>query len=175
MDSDNMDGIVIRVAGPVVDVRFPKGTPLINEALVVKTANKEKLTLEVAFNIGDQEVKTLALGSTDGIARGMKVSRTYAPIKVPVGTATLGRIFNVLGQPIDGKPIPKDKNLEYEPIHKEAPLLTEQETNPQMLETGIKVIDLIAPFTKGGKTAIFGGAGVGKTVIVKELIRNIAM
>lgn len=175
-DKNNTDGITIRVAGPVVDVRFPKNPPGIHEALLVDTNNKKQLVLEVEFNIGDNEVKTLALGSTDGIARGMKVKRTYAPIKVPVGLPTLGRIFNVLGLPIDGKDFnPKDKNVSFESIHREAPTLIQQETTPKMLETGIKVIDLIAPFTKGGKTAIFGGAGVGKTVIVKEFIRNIAM
>lgn len=172
----NNNGIIIRVSGPVVDVRFPKELPSINEALIVDTKSKDQLVLEVAFSTGDKEVKTLALGSTDGIARGLTVKRTNSPIKVPVGLLTLGRIFNVLGQPIDGKSFnPKDKNVIYEPIHRDPPNLTEQETTPQMLETGIKVIDLIAPFTKGGKTAIFGGAGVGKTVIVKELIRNIAM
>lgn len=172
---NNKDGIVIRVAGPVVDVRFPKDPPFIKEALEVNIADKKQLVLEVAFNIGDNEAKTLALGSTDGIARGMRVKRTYNPIKVPVGLPTLGRIFNVLGLPIDGKSFnQKDKNVVFEPIHRKAPTLVEQETTPQMLETGIKVIDLIAPFTKGGKTAIFGGAGVGKTVIVKELIRNVA-
>lgn len=172
----NNNGIIIRVSGPVVDVRFPKELPSINEALVVDTKNKDQLVLEVAFSTGNKEVKTLALGSTDGIARGLTVKRTNNPIRVPVGLPTLGRIFNVLGQPIDGKSFdPKDKNVTYEPIHRDPPNLTQQETTPQMLETGIKVIDLIAPFTKGGKTAIFGGAGVGKTVIVKELIRNIAM
>ena len=171
---NNADGIIIRVAGPVVDVRFSKDTPFIKEALLVDEGKKQ-LVLEVAFNIGDNEVKTLALGSTDGIARGMKVKRTNFPIKVPVGLPTLGRIFNVLGHPIDGRSFnTKDKNVIFEPIHRGAPTLAEQETTPKMLETGIKVIDLIAPFTKGGKTAIFGGAGVGKTVIVKELIRNVA-
>lgn len=174
MNDKNIQGIIIRVAGPVVDVRFPKDPPLINEALLVSLEDKKQLVLEVAFNTGDNEVKTLALGSTDGISRGMKVKRTYSPIKVPVGLPTLGKIFNVLGETIDGQTL-NQKNLEYEPIHRQAPSLAEQETKPQMLETGIKVIDLIAPFTKGGKTAIFGGAGVGKTVIVKELIRNIAM
>lgn len=170
------DGIIIRVAGPVVDVLFPNNPPLVYEALLVDLKNKEELVLEVAFAIGNNEVKTLALGSTDGLYRGMKVKRTHAPIKVPVGLPTLGRIFNVLGKTIDGKSFnEKDKDLLYESIHRGAPDLIEQETKPQILETGIKVIDLIAPFTRGGKTAIFGGAGVGKTVIVKELIRNIAM
>jgi len=174
--NNNADGIIIKVSGPVVDVRFSKEPPFTYEALLVDTKNKKQLVLEVAFSIGNKEVKTIALGPTDGIARGMQVKRTNSPIKVPVGLPTLGRIFNVLGFPIDGRTFnPNDKNIIFEPIHREAPLLVEQETTPQMLETGIKVIDIIAPFTKGGKTAIFGGAGVGKTVIVKELIRNIAM
>lgn len=168
------EGLIIGVQGPVVDVRFEKETPLVNEALIVNLPNKKELVLEVAFSIGDREVKTLALGPTDGLSRGMKVISTGAPISVPVGPKTLGRIFNVLGEAIDGgKPI--DKDVPRDPIHRRPPLLTDQETKPQILESGIKVIDLIAPFTRGGKTAIFGGAGVGKTVIVKELIRNIAM
>lgn len=167
-------GIILRVAGPVVDVRFEGDVPKVNEALTVELSNKKELVLEVAFETGDHEVKTLALGSTDGLSRGMSVKRTNAPIKVPVGMQTLGRIFNVLGQTIDGGKALAAKDLSYEPIHRPAPPLTEQETQPHMLETGIKVIDLIAPFTKGGKTAVFGGAGVGKTVIIQELIRNIA-
>lgn len=170
----NEKGIIIKIAGPVVDVRFEKEVPQINEALIIRLANKETLTLEVAFAIGDKEVKALALGSTDGLSRGMEVERTGAPISVPVGEITLGRIFNVLGQTIDDGEQITGKNIEYQPIHKAPPALVEQQTKPELLETGIKVIDLIAPFTKGGKTAIFGGAGVGKTVIVKELIRNIA-
>ncbi len=170
------DGIIIGIAGPVVDVRFASNPPLINEALEIDIKGEEKLILEVAFSTGNNEVKTLAMGPTFGLYRGMKVKRTNSPIKVPVGSPTLGRIFNVLGNAIDGKPFDKkNKNLLYEPIHRKAPELTEQETKPQVLETGLKVIDLIAPFTKGGKAATFGGAGVGKTVIVKELIRNIAM
>lgn len=172
---DNKEGIIIRVAGPVVDVRFAKDTPIIHEALHVLLPNKEILTLEVAFATGDKEVRTLALGPTDGLSRGMPVKRTNSPIKVPVGPKTLGRIFNVLGKPIDNIPFNfSDKKLKLDSIHKNPPTLAEQETKPQILETGIKVIDLITPFTKGGKIAIFGGAGVGKTVIVKELIRNIA-
>lgn len=168
-------GIIIRVSGPVVDVRFENIVPKINEALTVDLVDKTKLVLEVAFETGDREVKTLALGTTDGLSRGMKVVATGSPIKVPVGLPTLGRIFNVLGQAIDGGPKLSEKDITYDPIHKPAPPLTEQETKPQILETGIKVIDLIAPFTKGGKTAVFGGAGVGKTVIIQELIRNIAI
>lgn len=172
----NSKGIIARIQGPVVDVRFEKDTPLINEALTIELKDKSILTLETALIIGDKEVKTLAMGSTDGLSRGMEVTRTYSPIKTPVGNRTLGRIFNVLGEAIDGEKFDKKhKDVIYEPIHKSAPTLTEQETKPKILETGIKVIDLIAPFTKGGKIAVFGGAGVGKTVIVKELIRNIAM
>ncbi len=167
------DGIIIRVAGPVVDVYFENGLPEINEALIVGLENKKQLILETEFLIGNREIKTLAFGSTDGLARGMTVKRTFSPIKVPVGNKTLGRIFNVLGEPIDGHRF-EEKGVSFEQIHKFPPPLTAQETKPQILETGIKVIDLIAPFTKGGKIAVFGGAGVGKTVIVKELIRNIA-
>ncbi len=171
----NSEGIIIKIAGPVIDVRFDGEVPTINEALIIELEDKSELTLEVAFETGDQEVKALALGPTDGLSRGMKVKRTNSPIKVPVGTPTLGRIFNVLGKTIDEGGKLAEKGLGYEPIHKSAPPLTEQETTPQVLETGIKVIDLIAPFTKGGKVAAFGGAGVGKTVIVQELIRNIAI
>lgn len=168
-------GIIIGIAGPIIDVRFQGDVPLVNEALIVEKDGKD-LILEVAFSIGDHEVKTLAMGSTDGLSRGTKVKRTHAPIKVPVGNKTLGRIFNVLGETIDELgAIKKDKDVTYDPIHRDPPKLSELETKPQILETGIKVIDLIAPFTKGGKIAVFGGAGVGKTVIVKELIRSIAM
>jgi len=169
----NDSGIVIGIAGPVVDVRFSAKPPLVNEGLIATLPNKKELVLEVAFSIGDKEVRTLALGSTDGLSRGSKVVRTKSPIKVPVGAKTLGRMFNVLGKPIDGEKF-DEKGVDFEPIHKDPPKLIDQETTPQILETGIKVIDLIAPFTKGGKIAIFGGAGVGKTVVVKELIRNIA-
>jgi F-type H+-transporting ATPase subunit beta len=170
------EGIIIGIQGPVVDVRFESNTPMVNEALVVETKNKKELILEVAFLLGDNEARALALGSTDGLSRGIKVRRTHSPIKVPTGKKTLGRIFNVLGETIDGgKEIKKgDKDVIYEPIHRNAPTLSQQETKPQILETGLKVIDLIAPFTKGGKIAVFGGAGVGKTVIIQELIRNIA-
>ncbi|MDP3988296.1 MAG: F0F1 ATP synthase subunit beta [Candidatus Levybacteria bacterium] len=166
------EGIIVRVEGPVVDVYFQNGVPSIYEALVIDLNGKE-LVLEVQFSIGDNEIKALAFGPTDGLSRGTKVKRTFSPIKAPVGIKTLGRIFNVLGNVIDGQKFDA-KDVNFEPIHKSPPKLTEQETKPQVLETGIKVIDLIAPFTKGGKIAVFGGAGVGKTVIVKELIRNIA-
>lgn len=167
------EGIVIRVQGPVVDVYFEGEVPTIYEALTLTLPNKEELVLEVQFETGNNEVKTLAFGSTDGLARGTKVKRTGAPISVPTGDKTLGRIFNVLGQVIDGKPF-DNKGGSKDIIHKDPPPLIEQETKPQILETGIKVIDLIAPFAKGGKIGIFGGAGVGKTVIIQELIRNIA-
>lgn len=168
------EGVVIRVSGPVLDIKFGEDVPNINEALEIDVAKDAKLILETAFQLGESEVRALAMGPTEGLKRGMKVRRTGSSINVPVGEETLGRIFNVLGEPIDGlKAI--SKGVSRDPIHKEAPKLSEQQTRPEMLETGIKVIDLIAPFTKGGKTGIFGGAGVGKTVIVKELIRNIAM
>lgn len=172
--ANKKDGIIIGIAGPVVDVYFKGDLPLIYESLEVELGGGKKLVLEVEFQTGDHEVKTIAFGSTDGLKRGQTVRRTGEPIRVPVGEKTLGRIFNVLGEPIDGKKF-EEKSTGLEPIHKAPPSLTEQETKPQILETGIKVIDLVAPFTKGGKIAVFGGAGVGKTVVVKELIRNIAM
>ncbi len=169
------EGSIIRIQGPVVDIYFADNMPNVNEALLIRLPNKEILTLEVAFLISDTEVKALSLGPTEGLVRGMKVERTGAPITVPTGEATLGRMFNVLGEPIDGKKsLSKDSTVKMQPIHRPAPTLIEQETKPQILETGIKVIDLIAPFTKGGKTGVFGGAGTGKTVIIQELIRNIA-
>ena len=169
------EGIIIRVQGPVVDVRFENNPPLVYEALTIETPDKKVLTLEVAFLMGDYEIRTLAMGTTDGLSRGMKVKRTGSPIKVPVGSKTLGRIFNVLGKVIDNGEKINEKDISFEPIHQNPPALSDQETNPHILETGLKVIDLVAPFTKGGKIAVFGGAGVGKTVVVKELIRNIAM
>lgn len=167
-------GIIIKIQGPVIDARFEGDVPKVNEALTVPLKDGKSLTLETAFVTGDNEVRTIALGSTDGLSRGMEVLRTNAPIMVPVGEETLGRIFNVLGDTIDnGKQIAA--SVKKEPIHKSPPPLTEQQTHPTMLETGIKVLDLIAPFTKGGKIAAFGGAGVGKTVVIQELIRNIAI
>lgn len=168
------EGIVIGISGPVVDVYFKEALPAIYEALIITLPNKDELVLEVQFSTGDNEVKALAFGATDGVARGMKVVATGKPIQVPTGEKTLGRIFNVLGHAIDGQAF-KDTGVTYDSIHKSPPALSDQETKPHILETGIKVVDLIAPFTKGGKVAVFGGAGVGKTVIVKELIRNIAM
>ena len=171
----NNEGVIIRVQGPVIDVVFKGDVPGVYEALEVQMPNGEKLTLETEFEMGNGEVRTIAMGSTEGLARGVKVTRTNNPIMVPTGEGTLGRIFNVLGETIDGGGKLDSKKIQMDSIHKNAPALEDQQTKPEMLETGIKVIDLIAPFTKGGKIGIFGGAGVGKTVIVKELIRNIAM
>jgi F-type H+-transporting ATPase subunit beta len=174
IENKNDFGIVIRVRGAIVDFKFEKNIPEIYEALTLEMFDGKKLTFETIFEMEDSEVRTIAMGSTNGIKRGMKAFRTFSPIKVPVGEKTLGRIFNVLGETIDS--LEKiDKSVSRESIHKMAPSFSNQKTTPEMLETGIKVIDLIAPFTKGGKIGIFGGAGVGKTVIVKELIRNIAM
>lgn len=167
-------GIVIRVQGAIVDVRFEKDVPSIYEALKIDLEKGKELILETEFEMGNNEVRTIAMGPTEGLARGTEVVATGSPISVPIGEETLGRIFNVLGAPIDGQqPLPARTKVSS--IHASAPPLSEQSTKPEMLETGIKVIDLIAPFTKGGKVGIFGGAGVGKTVVVKELIRNIAM
>ncbi|GHT42426.1 ATP synthase subunit beta 2 [Endomicrobiia bacterium] len=169
----NAKGTVIRVQGAIVDFRFAGAVPEVYEALLVKMLDGGDLILETMFEMDNSEVRTIAMGSTDGMRRGMEAVRTFAPICVPVGEKTLGRIFNVLGQSIDalGK---IDDSVERHPIHRPAPNFIDQKTTPEMLETGVKVIDLISPFTKGGKIGIFGGAGVGKTVIVKELIRNIA-
>ncbi len=165
-------GKITQIMGPVVDVEFPQGSDVqVYEALVLDTAQGE-LVLEVEQLLSATQVRTIAMGSTEGLTRGIAVRTTGKPISVPVGDATLGRIFNVLGQPIDNKGEVKTK--EFQPIHKVAPSLADQKPTPEILETGIKVIDLMAPFAKGGKVAAFGGAGVGKTVIITELIRNIA-
>lgn len=168
----NNRGRITQIIGPVIDVEFSSGNiPSIYNALEL-TNRKEKLVLEVQQHLGDNVVRTVALGPTDGIKRQTEVTDTGNPISVPVGTETLGRIFNVFGEPIDNKgPVKAKKKY---PIHRKAPGLTEQETKPEILETGIKVIDLITPFNKGGKIGVFGGAGVGKTVIIQELINNIA-
>jgi F-type H+-transporting ATPase subunit beta len=166
------EGKIIQIIGPVVDIKFnPKQLPLINDALVVKL-NDDQLILETQAHLGQQRIRALALGSTDGLRRNMTVINTGAPIQVPVGKKTLGRMFNVLGQPIDDKPFGQVKN--YRSCHQPAPSLQKQETKSEILETGLKVIDLFCPFVKGGKVAVFGGAGVGKTVIIMELIHNIA-
>ncbi|MBI1812515.1 F0F1 ATP synthase subunit beta [Candidatus Peregrinibacteria bacterium] len=168
-----MPGTVSQVLGAVVDCAFPAGEelPPIFSALHLKLGERT-LTLEVQQHLEGGSVRTIAMDSTDGLARGVSVENTKAPISVPVGPETLGRMFNVLGEPIDGMPPVKTKKR-Y-PIHRSAPLFTEQSIETEVLETGIKVIDLICPILKGGKVGLFGGAGVGKTVVVKELIRNIA-
>jgi len=167
-------GEVLQVIGAVVDVKFPAGDlPSIYNALkVVDPAQGLDLTLEVAQHLGDQVVRTVAMSSTDGLQRGMKATDTGAFISMPVGPQVLGRILNVLGEPVDEMgPVKTDKKY---PIHRSAPSFSEQDTQKKILETGIKVIDLLAPYQKGGKIGLFGGAGVGKTVVIMELIRNIA-
>lgn len=162
---------ISQIIGPVVDVDFETRVPDIYTALEVEHQG-EIITLEIQQHLGNGRVRTIALGPTDGLKRGQLVTNTQKPITVPVGEATLGRVFNVVGKPIDDKG--KVDTSEFAPIHKPAPSLTDQDDSQQMLETGIKVIDLVAPFARGGKVAAFGGAGVGKTVIIQELIRNIA-
>lgn len=165
-------GIIAQIIGPVVDVRFEEGKlPTIGTALLTKN-NDQDLTLEVAQHIGHSLVRSVAMSSTDGLQRGAKVENTGAPISVPVGPQTLGRMFNVVGEPIDN--LGEAKTKRRDPIHREAPSFDEQSTKDEVFETGIKVIDLICPFLKGGKTGLFGGAGVGKTVLIQELIHNIA-
>ncbi len=171
--AQNSTGFISQIISVVVDVTFPEGTlPEIYNALEVKLTGGGRLILEVQQHLGNNTVRTVAMGSTDGLKRNLAVIDTGAPISVPVGTQALGRLFNVLGETIDnGKPLAPAKLTS---IHRPSPKLTEIESRPQMLETGIKVIDLICPFARGGKVAAFGGAGVGKTVIIQELIRNIA-
>ena len=166
-------GRVVQVLGGVVDVEFPRESlPEIYDAVEVQRENDVPLVLEVEKHLGNNWVRCLAMDSTDGLPRGVPAVATGAPIQVPVGPTTLGRVFNVLGQPIDEKgPVESDI---YYPIHRLAPDFAEQSTRVDVFETGLKVVDLIAPFTKGGKTGIFGGAGVGKTIIIQELIRSIA-
>jgi len=168
-------GHLIQVIGPTVDVRFdPQHLPAINTALLIEDAERGiHLTVEVALHIGDEVVRCVAMASTDGLVRGMAVVDTGAPISVPVGRQTLGRVFNLLGEPIDqGAPV-QDPGKRL-PIHRAPPLFEEQETVTRIFETGIKVVDFLAPYAKGGKIGLFGGAGLGKTVILQELIRNIA-
>ena len=166
-------GTITQIIGAVLDVKYAEGTlPEINEAIEITRKDGGRLVVEVAQHLGDNIVRCIAMGPTDGLMRGMEAVATGAPICVPVGENTLGRIFNVLGEPIDDKPEPTD--VEYEPIHKAAPEFEEQSTESELLETGIKVIDLLCPYQKGGKIGLFGGAGVGKTVLIQELITNIA-
>ncbi len=165
-------GVVTQVMGPVVDVKFNEGhLPKINSALVIDNNGKE-LYVEVAQHIGDDVVRCIAMGATEGLSRGIEAIDTCSPIQVPVGEKVLGRMFNVLGQPIDNKEEVKD--TPFLPIHREAPKYADQKTRAEIFETGIKVIDLICPYAKGGKIGLFGGAGVGKTVLIQELIFNIA-
>jgi len=165
-------GVITQIIGPVIDVLFEENLPSLLNALILETKGGRKLFLEVEQQLSASEVRCIALGSSDGLERGLEVVDTGKPINVPVGEETLGRLFNVVGEVIDnGKPLKTNK---FSPIHKSAPPLKDQETKALMLETGIKVIDLICPFAKGGKVGAFGGAGVGKTVIIQELIRNIA-
>jgi F-type H+/Na+-transporting ATPase subunit beta len=171
--ADGATGRVIQITGPVVDVEFPAGhLPSIYNAIEIERQDQEPLTCEVQQHLGNNWVRSVAMTTTDGLARGTRVHDTGAPISVPVGDATLGRVFDVLGRPIDLKgPFDAGERL---PIHRQPPQFDEQSTDVEVFETGLKVIDLICPFKKGGKIGIFGGAGVGKTVIIQELIRNVA-
>ncbi len=181
-------GHVVEVNGPVVEVEFPaEHLPTIYNQVIVEAEDREapgegpetaakreriELALEVVHQVGDNRVACIAMASTDGLVRGMRVRDTGGPIRVPVGGETLGRMFNVLGRPIDGKPAPE--NVQVLPIHRPAPSYTEQSVTTEIFETGLKVVDLLAPYAKGGKVGLFGGAGVGKTVLIQELIHNIA-
>ncbi|MDX2129874.1 MAG: F0F1 ATP synthase subunit beta [Chloroherpetonaceae bacterium] len=167
------EGVIAQIIGPVVDVDFLDGDlPSILTALVVNRPNGEKLVLEVQQHMGQERVRTIAMDASEGLVRGMKVINTGKPISTPVGSGVLGRLLNVVGEPIDGKgPVQSDKSYS---IHRPSPLFENLSTSVQMFETGIKVIDLLAPYSRGGKTGLFGGAGVGKTVIIQELINNLA-
>ena len=165
-------GTIVQVVGPVLDIKFADGhLPNLNNAIHIEH-NGKTMTAEVAQHIGDNVVRCIAMSSTDGLVRGTEAIDTDGPIKVPVGKETLGRIFNLLGEAVDNKPTPDTE--EHWPIHRPAPSYEEQESTTEILETGIKVVDLIAPYAKGGKIGLFGGAGVGKTVLIMELINNVA-
>jgi F-type H+/Na+-transporting ATPase subunit beta len=172
MNKANNIGSITQIIGPILDITFTGGVPALRNALTVQRLNGELLTLEVAQHLGFNDVRAVAMSSTDGLTRGMEVVDTGAAIQVPVGTEILGRMFDVTGIPIDQKG--GVKTSKTYPIHRAAPTFDEQSTKAEVLETGIKVIDLICPFLKGGKVGLFGGAGVGKTVVIQELIRNIA-
>ena len=166
-------GKITQIIGAVLDIKFAAGNlPEINDAIKITNKDGSKLVVEVAQHLGDDIVRCIAMGPTDGLVRGMSAEATGAPISVPVGENTLGRMFNVLGEPIDEKPAPE--GVQYKPIHRKAPAFEEQSTSTEILETGIKVVDLLCPYQKGGKIGLFGGAGVGKTVLIQELITNIA-
>lgn len=174
MNEEYRYGKIVQVIGPIVDVRFQQEhLPRLLTALKIDTGNNKKLTVEVLQHVGDDTVRCVSMGPTDGLVRDMQVYNTDAPIMVPVGEITLGRIFNVLGEPLDDK---QDVflNCKRAPIHKEAPKYADQNPSQEILETGIKVIDLLCPYVKGGKVGLFGGAGVGKTVLIQELINNVA-
>ncbi|MBQ5739598.1 MAG: F0F1 ATP synthase subunit beta, partial [Oscillospiraceae bacterium] len=170
--SERITGTVVQVTGPVLDVRFEDGKlPELNSALEIDN-HGQRLVAEVAQHIGDNTARCIAMSSTDNLVRGTEAVATGAPISVPVGEKCLGRMFNLLGEPIDEKPAPDtDENWA---IHRPAPSYEEQESETEILETGIKVVDLICPYSKGGKIGLFGGAGVGKTVLIMELIHNVA-
>ena len=171
--ADKNIGKITQIIGAVLDIKFTEGgLPEINDAIQITRENGEVLTVEVSQHMGDDTVRCIAMGPTDGLVRGMDAVATGNPIMVPVGENTLGRMFNVLGEPIDNKPAPEVEK--HYPIHRPAPKFSEQATDTEMLETGIKVVDLLCPYQKGGKIGLFGGAGVGKTVLIQELIRNIA-
>ena len=166
-------GKITQVIGAVLDIRFDKGVlPEINDAVEIRRKDGSTLVAETAQHLGDDIIRCIAMGPTDGLIRGMEAIATGGPISVPVGEVTLGRIFNVLGEPIDKKPMPE--GVKRTPIHRKAPTFAEQATETEILETGIKVVDLLCPYQKGGKIGLFGGAGVGKTVLIQELIRNVA-
>ncbi len=171
--ADKNIGKITQIIGAVLDIKFTEGNlPEINDAIRITRKNGEKLVVEVSQHLGDDTVRCIAMGPTDGLVRGMDAEATGAAISVPVGENTLGRMFNVLGEPIDEVEAPQ--GVEYWPIHRKAPSFEEQATSQEMLETGIKVVDLLCPYQKGGKIGLFGGAGVGKTVLIQELIHNIA-
>ena len=171
--ADNHTGKITQIIGAVLDIKFSDGhLPEINDAIDIMTKQGGKLVVEVSQHLGDDTVRCIAMGPTDGLVRGMEAVCTVGPISVPVGEQTLGRMFNVLGDPIDNKPAPE--NAKRQPIHRKAPAFKDQSTETEVLETGIKVVDLLCPYQKGGKIGLFGGAGVGKTVLIQELIRNIA-
>ena len=171
--AEQIQGKITQIIGAVLDIKFPEGKlPKIYDAIHIAAPDGGVLTAEVAQHLGDDTVRCIAMGPTDGLVRGAEAIATGAPITVPVGENTLGRIFNVTGDAIDKKPAPE--GVEYLPIHRKAPSFEEQSTSTEILETGIKVVDLLCPYQKGGKTGLFGGAGVGKTVLIQELIHNIA-